>query len=502
MIFSEYKGIKKITLPITDEELTSIEDGGISLICHYMPSIIGQHLSNARKIEYFYNYYLGNQDISDKKRPYKSDENNNNKIVENHAWSQVNSKVSLLLGDHRRFVKKDSQESDDIKFLDRFLTDSGFYTEDNALKEYIYATGIGVSITIPRQDIINKDGSYSEEYDKDTMAPFINKTVNPCENFVVYSASNQQELFCVSISKKIDFKTFKEKKIYQIWTRYNYWELDENYKSIGAAVPQPIHLLPITEHSTNNNRQGIVEINREAFNLINMTISTVLDAVIDSCNKVIVFQNVDVKDEEVQAMKESGAVVVESNSVAGKEGKVYSLEVIGNLNEVDKFTQQRIITAYDNVGVPLASQSVSSGGDTAQARMLGGGWQNAFNLIKKDISSLQRSDNKQLQLILEICKTVPGTKLNEISSSEIEIKYSINPNDNIMAKAQAAQYLYNINMPYKSILDATGIVLDTETIANQWQERDKEIKEQEKNEEEGENNADMKAQKGETQIVE
>ena len=153
-----------------------------------------------------------------------------------------------------------------------------------------------------------------------------------------------------------------------------------------------------------------------------------------------------------------------------------------NHSDVNVFYEQRVTKAYDIAGVPIASGVTTTGGQTGKARLLGGGWENAYTKIKGDIIGMKKSDYALLKLILDICRTVPDTKVDELSASQIEIKYNINPNDDILSKAQAANNLYNIGMPPEMILTDTGLSMDAHTDGFKWQQYidQKEQKEAEK----------------------
>ena len=178
------QGIRKIKIPVKAEELRTA-DGVRSVIRKYLNKCLLVHRDNANKEKRLYDYYTGKQDILEKKRPYAS--NVNTQTVENHAKRQVDFKVDFLLGDKMQFSHKSENSNDDLHYFDMFLADSGFYTEQREFKKDAYMLGVGTSFVQPRTDIINSDGSYSDDYDKDTESPFFISSVSPMKNFVVYS---------------------------------------------------------------------------------------------------------------------------------------------------------------------------------------------------------------------------------------------------------------------------------------------------------------------------
>ena len=454
------------------------EAGLIEIYAKYMDSCMSAHLLNADKEDYLYNFFLGSQDIKDKTRGFIGEieqSDRNNRVVENHANAQVKFKVDFLLGDKMQFTHKTDTDSDDLTIFERFLSDSGFYTEQRNIKQDMYAMGVGVSYTAPDTDIINDDGTYSQDYDKDTQSPFLFSSVDPRKNFVVYSSYfGTKPLFCVSIVDNGDntcdlivnngVYTFIYKNA-GFPTNFSLPEIPDEIKVNGKLKD-----LPIIEHCYNKDRMGIVELNRDLFNMINLVVSNSGDAIVDTVNDILVFENVEVDKETIQEMRKGGAIKVKSSGDPNAQSKVYTLEVSLNHADINVFYEQRVSKAYDIAGVPIASGVTTSGGDTGKARLLGGGWENAYNKIKGDIVGMEKTDTELLKSLLNICHTVPDTRVDELSASQIEIKYNINPNDNILAKSQSASNLYNIGMPTDMILTQTNLSMDVHSDGAKWQE--------------------------------
>ena len=498
-----YKGIKRIEIPKVDDDFRSA-DLGESIIRKYLPEILSTHKANADKIKFLYNYYLGMQDILNKERLYSKDSDNNNIVVENHAYRQVNFKVGFLTGEKREYTHKADTDSDDLIFLDRYFTAVKFFSKDTDLKDWIYSTGIGCTYTAPRTDIIFTDANgvtryktANEGFDVNFDAPFTFSTINPTENFVVYSSRfDKSPLFCVSVVEVDvgDGETVEKRKELHIETRYASFLIQsdlaystfffpENERMAGRA--KTLNYLPIIEYSTNAERMGIVELNRELFNSINTLKSSTEDMIVDNANAIMVFKNVDISADDVQKMKEAGAIIISDseNAKAGSTADLKTITIEIPFEGLSTYYDQTLQQCYDIAGVPLASGAVTSGGDTGQARLLGGGWNNAYIIINKDINSLLRYDYEELELILLLCKQVPNCPVDKLHASQVDIKYRINQNDNFLVKAQGIQNLYNVNMPKDEILKASGLFNDITTVSKKWETLDKEIREKEETKE-------------------
>ena len=494
----KFRGIQKITIPKSDADF-NVTDYGLSILKKYMPLVLQQHQLNRRKIDYLHNVALGEQDINGKKRLYNKDAKNNNIISENHAFRQTNFKVAFVTSEKRDYAHKSDSNCKDMIYLDRYLTDIDFYAKDKNIKEWIYQTGIGCSYQCHRTDIIKQDIkngeliyrylTKNEGFDIETEAPFEFNDLDPRDNFVVYSSIRGNEpLFCVSLvetereNATPSFSGF-DYKIY-IETRYARFiaKCSSNFNgfdNLGFEMAKVFHSMPMVEHSINNARLGIVELNRDLFNCLNTLVSNVLDMVVDGANIIMVFKNTDIDQKTIDAMNAKGALILNDNpeNKNNSEAKLETVTIKIDFAGLNSFYEERLTQAYDIAGVPLASGQVTSGGDTGQARLLGGGWNNAYTVIKNDITTLLKGDYAVLRLALQICKDVPGCPVKDITASQIDIKYHINQSDNLLTKAQAISTLYGVNMPKEEILKVSGLFSDICAVSQKWEKEDKVAKE-------------------------
>lgn len=484
-----YQGIKKIRIPIKPEQLRT-KEGAKKVFDDYLNLCLDTHLKNADKMAKFEEIYEGKQDILKKTRPYSS--NVNSRVVENHAKRQVDFKTNFMLGDKMQFSHKSDNCNDDLHIFDRFLADSGFHTEFMETKKDAFKLGVGTTFAQPRTDIINDDGSYSTEYDKDMESPFAINCVSPRENFVVYSSYvGEKELFCVSIANVTPTNTnlsASNKYVITIYTPLYMFVYDNvsmpNTINVGVKPkvfnrPKAYPYLPIVEHIFNKERIGIIELNLSLFDDINNVVSNCADSIFDSANKLYVFKNVDADQDTINAMIAGGAVVVKTNNPE-TPADFNTVDIQFSQQDINTYYEQRVSKAYDIAGVPLASGVTSSGGDTGKARLLGGGWENAYTIIKGDIIGCEKTDYMLLKQLIAICHTVPETKVNELTASQIEIHYNINPNDDILSKTQSVTNLYGVGMPEELILKYTNLSLDPCADAQKWVENVKAKKEEER----------------------
>lgn len=479
----KYAGVKKITLPLKPEQITP------QAVSKNFSSVISAHQENARKIKYLLNFVDGEfQPIDNKTRKFESAEEHNNKTKMNHAYALVTFKEGFILGEPREFAQKSEIMTDDLKYLDKFLTDINFFSKDLQIKHNMYATGIATSYVMPRTEIIMDLGdgrarykTKEEGYDADNDSPFLYECIDSQSNAVVYSSYIGQEgdgtLFCFNQYEEVS-ENNRTRQFYKVFAHGWTCVFDDKYKPILSTYKEsnPYYdYLPMVEHSYNFRRIGIVEMVYDLLNNINTIISCSIDNIVDVVNQILVFINCEIENaDKLIEMLEKGAVMLPPTYNNDPKIDKISLEV--NHEKINILLEQILTRCYDIVGVPLASANVTSGGDTGEARLLGGGWTNAYTIIKRDILAMQESDRAILKRFIDIAKLNPANKLNEVSPNQVDIKYNINMTDNLMSKTQGIQNLVDVNMPFEDILRAVPLFGDVKTVASRWAENVERLK--------------------------
>lgn len=230
------------------------------------------------------------------------------------------------------------------------------------------------------------------------------------------------------------------------------------------------NIIPIVEHSYNRSRIGITEINMTLFDGINMIRSTLSDLIVDKANELIVFENVELTNEQVTKFLRNGAIIIPpSASKVGDKSSVYTIKMSFNLSETEMHYKDMIVASYGIVGVPIPISNTTSGNDTGVARSMGAGWDSAYEKIKIDQIKLLEGDYKVLIQMINCSKLLPESQFKDTDVNDIEIKYNITPKDNIDTKFQALSLAYSVNLPLEMALERTNLSLDPKRDALKWQ---------------------------------
>lgn len=465
-----YAGIPKIEIP------KKIEDINEETIKQYLPQVLGEFESRKKKLKYLQDQFDGFQEIYEKTRKYEGEERFNNKSVENHAIYQVNFKKGYLSA--LEFSYRNASKKDDLSILTNFMTDIGYRDIETDKIEDIAVLGVGITFTQPNKEINSSD--YSADYD----SPFNYEKVDTQQNFVVYSSligvGKDKRLFAVNISEEETWANGSKevRKIYTVYTHryqlrftdtFEFYAFSDKYPD---RLPYPTNYsdIPMVEHSWNQLRRGVIETVLSEFELINLIISNSMDNIVDNANNILVIINNDFEDVDINEMIKAGAILLSNppGDTAKSDAKTLYLQF--DHDKINTFYEKRIANSYAINGVPLPISNSSSGGDTGEARSLGGGWQSAYIIIRQEIPKLVDGNRLVLKQFFRCAKLVPNSKLNEIHPNDIKIEYVINQTDNIQVKTQSLIYMMNSRVPIKHIVPAVQIWSDEASVIKDWEE--------------------------------
>lgn len=464
------KGIRRIYIPIRPEELT------IEKVEPYLYDIYSAFCVNREKITRYYDEYCLQHKILSKKRPHE-DTDINNIVVEPHLAALVDFKTGYAFGNPIKYAQTKSLNSDDIEYLNKYSTFSHKRTIDKEVGTWAYATGVGYYFIQP-----TSKPQINIEYE----SPYELYCVPSTDCTKVYSSYlGKKPLFDILYSEyeKIDEKNVRTtERIFSIYLPnafYEYLLQGSSFIRIRAEAKMYRHL-PLVEKRANLNGIGIVAKVESLQDAIDRLASTELDNVEEVVNAIYVYRNVilgadaDEAARKHRAMCRNGVVVLNSTN-AQFPSDLDILKTQLNHSDINVLYNTLKQEMYDAVGVPLASSSVTSGGDTGSARQLGNGWENAYNRLLDDINSFLEADQTLLENIISICVQYPNNKIDNLHASEIEIKYSPNMSDNMQVKAQAYVNYTGGNAPIPpeialSLINATSDPITIGKEIKEWGE--------------------------------
>ena len=131
-----------IYAPYSEQELLKLNDEELkTTIVGLMTDIITIHDINKAETRALWDYYLGNQDILNKKKFTR--EEINNKKVENWAYALVDFKKNWLVGEPIQYTMSNNSSSDEIEQLNKYVKYEDKDAKDQELIEDVYVCGRG-----------------------------------------------------------------------------------------------------------------------------------------------------------------------------------------------------------------------------------------------------------------------------------------------------------------------------------------------------------------------
>lgn len=409
-------------------------------------------VANESQIEYLFNYYKGVQPILEREKKYHKEINN--KIIENHAREIVAFKVGYLLWKPIEYVsRKDNIESSSLENLNDFML-----LEDKVGKDKTIAKHQSICGTAYRLGLVNKDYEIGNN-----EAPFKVYTVNPKNAFVIYSADFKKEPVCGVIVDKVPNAQNNLVIRVQAYTKTRFYEIINNI--ITKNEPHTYGYIPLIEYPLNEERIGDFEQVIELLDAINRVQSNRLDAVEEFVQALMVFKNVDIKEDDIKKLKELGAIKIKDGSKELSANVSYLTQEL-NQTQIQTLKQDMYDVVLRIVGMPSQSDGNSSDSSNNGAIILKNGWQGADARASETEVMFKTSENQFLKLVLEITKVMTENKVN-ISLSDIEIKFTRRNYENLWQKAQVLDLLLkNDKIAPQLAFQVCGLFTDSEEAFN------------------------------------
>ncbi len=421
--------------------------------------------------------YLLNHDILRKERLHEGTANN--KVLEPHLFSMVKFKTGYAFGNPIKYSQTTEIKDDSIIQMSEWDKENKQRSLDSQVGEWIYSVGVGYYFIKPTKT--------SEKDEKPYSVSFVE--ADRC--FKVYSSFiGHEELFDVLVSPistvddpniKYSIEIYSEKLYLNLNVGYGINPPVATYYNIVEKFDRPINsVLPLVEKKADNEKVGIVQLAESLQEAIDMASSLQLDNLADIVNVIYVFKNCTIpgktpeeKSHNFKIMVQNGVLELNSPNNGSNTPSADFTTVSENLNVSGtlQLHDTMVQTMYDICGVPLASSSVSSGGDTGSARSLGNGWENAKNRLLDEINIMGIGDRELLEKKIAIIHNdVKYADKFTLTSGQIDIKYSPDVSDNILTKSQSFSTFMANGMPPKMALLKSQLSNDAESEGREIEE--------------------------------
>lgn len=457
------KGRKTLYSSLTEEELTHEAIQGV------LTDLIAIHDQNRDDSIYLKNYYVGIQDIFSKVKHTR--EEINNMLVENWAYAITEFVKSFILNEPIQYVQNTESVSKEITQLNKYMNLANKAFKDNDLIEDLVLTGRAFRYVSPEQ-----------EADEDVPFDLQNIESENCE-VVYYSGIGHKQLFSFVETKQVkevtkhltdldmDITQTVTYSIYTVYTKNKVFKYTTENGAIAYVPQEKEDIYPvghrIVESYFNKYRFSLLEAVKPILDKLNYLQSLDMDDMEQFVNAIMIFTNANITDETIAKGKELGALLLKSDTNLPADVKLLQ----GRLRAQDTqvFYQRLLNAALSIIAMPFANDN-GTYGDTGIARMTGQGWTMADQRSNTLIASLIKSEREVLRYILKICKEKADSGIKELGTGDIEIRFKINKNANILEKTQALLNMKNAQIAPSVAIPTCKIFNDDQNAIKESQE--------------------------------
>lgn len=422
------------------------------------------HLKNKQESEYLQDYIKGIQDIKDKVKLTRTDINHTS--VENWAYAFVDWKKTYLLGKPIQYAPLGDLPTGEIQVLNKYTTYENKNRKDMDIYDDVLTCGRGFRYT------------NTTKVTEEDEAPFELINTNVLNTEVVYSSGISGEQLCSYIqtdmqyiTQQVNPETNEEEEVVvpynevTVYTRKRMFVLEDKTGDWVVTSSKPITLNEhlITEYYTNKYRLSLIEIGKDIFDDLNNVENYDLDDIEGFVNSIMVFTNAEISREGMEAIKEYGAVSIKST-----DQKKASVELLqSRLKSLDTqiFYLRKLSALHDILGVPQAQNNGTVNAETGKAMLTGQGFTSSSIRIEGEEESFRCCDRNSLKVLLKICKRSPKSDISGLKTSDIDIKFNRDMNDNLLVKTQALNNLITAQIPPEIANSVIGLFSDPVSVS-------------------------------------
>lgn len=429
------------------------------MILDILKTAIPTHEKNKTDTQYLKDYYIGEQDICNKKKITRDDINN--KTVENWAYALIDFKKCWQLGKPIQYVQVDNSSSEEVSWLNKYCGYENKQVKDLMIFEDMLVSGRGFRYTAP------------DEIGDEDEAPFeiVNVDNDSCE--VVYSSQlgHEQLLSFIETSKEyLDTNDENGKKNfteYTVYLRNKLYVVNDKGGNLNIVSSKNLYMNDhyIKEYYLNRDRISFIEIGKDLFNDINYLESLDKDDMEQFVNAIMVFINCEYDMKKLEELKQLGAVGVKSTSNMPADIKL--LEQRLNANTTQTYYSRLLNALHQILGIPKANDSGDvSYGDTGQARLTGQGYTSSGIRADGTEVMFKMCDLNCIKTILKICKS-KDSEIKNLKVIDIDAKFQRDMSDNLLVKTQALTNLQSAKIPRKYANAIIGLFSDPNAVTQE-----------------------------------
>lgn len=429
------------------------------------------HAANRAEIQYLYDYLKGRQPVLDRVKTVNNDICN--KIVVNRANEIVTFKTANFIGEPLQYVSRGikPETPGNIETLNSMMLSENKHSKDMSLAYWMFTAGIGYRLVLRDK---MQDWMGGELLDE---APFEIYTLDPRNTFLVHSNDVAQRpvmgvnyVFPDDDSGSIVYTCYTRAAVFTVeGSGENYRVVDASYNNFG--------MVPVVEYPCNPLRMGAFEVVLDLLDAINTTESNRIDGVEQFIQAMLVFQGVDVTEEQINKARELKAIMLPPRMDGQSTGQgVYYLNEQLDQSQTQTLTDNLYDEMLQIVGMPSQGLANTSDSSNNGAVIMKNGWFNAEARAKETEGMWKLAETDFLKIILKICREAGAF---DMGVSEVQMKFLRRSYEDKMTKVQSFTQLIAAGTPPLQAYQISEVVPDSESAALSFEEyQDEQVNEE------------------------
>ena len=418
---------------------------------------LGVHGKNRAEILYLEKYLRGIQPILHREKKYNK-EVADNKIVVNIANEIITFKTAEFAGEPIQYVSRGSRTEsvpECVAAINDMMLAEGKQTKDIQLAHDMFTCGVGYRL------VIHDQGGNSADYLDE--APFEIYIPEPRNTFVV-KANDVTKRVLMGV-------TYVFQDAPESGAKYTVYTPDVTYTiegvpGDGLVITNEVHhnfgMVSLIEYPCNPLRMGAYEVVLPLLDSINSVQSNRLDSIEQFVQAIMVFEGVDITYEQLEELKEKGALKLPP-AMDGRSSRVYYLNEQLDQQQTQTLVDDMYQTILQIVGMPSQGNANTSDSSNNGATIMKNGWWHAEARALETQGMWKQAETEFLKIALKICadtNTLTGLKI-----SDLEPKFWRQSYEDLLVKTQSFSTLRAAGMPAVQAFTFSHLSKDPESDA-------------------------------------
>lgn len=411
------------------------------------------HARNRSEEEYLERYLRGIQPILDRVKVYHDEITN--RVCVNVANQIVTFKTAEFAGEPITYVSRGGKKSvpKKVEKLNSLMLSEGKQSKDMELAYKMFTCGVGYRLVLNEKALQVASGELFDE------APFEVFVPDPRNTFVIRVNDVTKRIIAGVTFVYLD----RSKVQYTVYTPNETYTILGSAKEVGEIQRVDVHnfgMVPLVEYPCNSIYMGAFEVVLPLLDALNTTQSNRLDGIEQFIQAIMVFEGVDITQEQLDEAKAMGAIRLPATA-DGRTGHLYYLN-----EQLDQAQTQTLVddiyhSILQIVGMPSQGNANTSDSSNNGAVIMKNGWWNAEARSLETAGMWKEAETTFLKIVLKIC--ADANVLNGLSVSDVEPKFGKRSYEDLLTKTQSFSTLRAAGMPAIQAFKYSHISQDPES---------------------------------------